>query len=372
MTEPRPLALFVRWPARSGSPERRAAATVAAFERLSVDLPDVHVAGLLIDGTAAPMPPDAIRSLLAAVEHRFGIAAGCEITLETPPGEAALFDGWAAAGCEITLETPPGEAALFDGWAAAGVNRLALCLGRFTRADHEALRAATGRFARVAADLSYGWPGHELASWRHVLEEVARSGAGHVSLDEEAGDGDEAADLYLLADDVLGTAGLPRYETVNFARPGQESRQNEHVWLGGGYLGIGPAAVGRIDRAGERIATTGHADDEAWLAAVEAGGDGLAERIRLDPATRRDELFVSALRRREGLPHAVAQAVLGRSIEDVVSARALRMLTGDGFLDLDTQGLRATDRGAVVLDSILVRLLEETGDPQPPRPSARR
>lgn len=331
-----PLGLFVRWPAGAIEPERASRALILALERTTAGMSGSMLVGVLIDATTGAAPPVALGTVLTAVRQRFRVEPACAFTLETRPDPAAL-----------------------TAWADAGIDRLALRLGRCDGRAGETLAQAVSHVPDVAVDLAYGWSGHEPAAWDRTLAWVVSAGAGHVSLEEDAAGGDEAADLYFLACDTLERAGLPRYETVNFARPGREARLNEHIWLGGAYLGLGPAAVGRVDAAGGRIATTGIETDTAWLAAVEAGGDGLAERTSLDAHRRRDELFVSALRRRAGLPHAVAMAVLGRPIEDLVSRPGLETLVADGFLALDEHGLRATERGAPVLDAVLVRLLPD-------------
>lgn len=331
-----PLGLFIRWPGCAIESERAARALNLALERQTAGMPDSMLVGVLIDATAEAVPPIALGMVLTAVKQRFRGEPACAFTLETRPDPAAPA-----------------------AWADAGINRLALRLGRCDGRADEALAQAVSRFPDVAVDLAYGWPGHEPAAWHRTLARVASTGVHHVSLEEDAAGDDAAADLYFLACEALEQAGLPRYETVNFAKPGRISRLNEHVWLGGAYLGLGPGAVGRLDEGGARIATTGLETDAAWLAAVEAGGDGLAERAPLDNRRRRDELFVAALRRRAGLPHAVAMAVLGRPIDDLVPRPALETLVEDGFLVLDADGLRATEQGAPLLDAVLVRLLPD-------------
>ncbi|HOY65346.1 MAG TPA: coproporphyrinogen-III oxidase family protein [Candidatus Ozemobacteraceae bacterium] len=44
--------------------------------------------------------------------------------------------------------------------------------------------------------------------------------------------------------DVLGQAGFEHYEISNFARPAGRCLHNMNYWLGGEYIGLGPAAVG--------------------------------------------------------------------------------------------------------------------------------
>ena len=55
-------------------------------------------------------------------------------------------------------------------------------------------------------------------------------------------DPDLAADMYLLAEDMLAQAGYRHYEISNWAKPGMESRHNLTYWLNRPYLGVGPGA----------------------------------------------------------------------------------------------------------------------------------
>ena len=74
----------------------------------------------------------------------------------------------------------------------------------------------------------------------------------------------------------LGRLGYQWYEVSNFARPGRRCCHNSAVWRGRDYLGIGPGAVGTV--AGVRRRDV--ADLEAWLAAIEGGGEPPASARR--------------------------------------------------------------------------------------------
>ena len=146
---------------------------------------------------------------------------------------------------------------------------------------------------RLSVDLMCGGPGQTLASWRDSLERAVATGAGHVSaypLSVEVGtplyaavrrgeppppDPDVAADMMLLAEDVLGAAGLARYEVASYARPGEESRHNIVYWTGGSYVGVGPSAASMLpaEEFG-RIAAA-----EKWSGVPEAPSDAARARF---------------------------------------------------------------------------------------------
>ena len=89
-----------------------------------------------------------------------------------------------------------------------------------------------------------------------------------------APDDDVQADAYLLADELLGAAGLEWYEVSNWARPGEECRHNLLYWSEGEYLGIGCAAHGHTDgRRWWNVRTP-----ERYIAAIAAGTPAEAGR----------------------------------------------------------------------------------------------
>jgi len=55
-------------------------------------------------------------------------------------------------------------------------------------------------------------------------------------------DEDVQASRYLIAEEVLGAAGLRNYEISNWARPGHESRHNLAYWRRLSYEAVGPGA----------------------------------------------------------------------------------------------------------------------------------
>lgn len=180
---------------------------------------------------------------------------------------------------EITVEANPDSLTpeLAELLAMAGVTRVSLgvqsfddaelaMLGRLHTAD-EAIDAAscvTGAGLELSVDLMCGLPGQSRASFERSLRQAIATGTGHVSVYPiavedgtplagaiargaiTAPDNDVAADMLLDAEQVLGAAGLVRYETSNFARLDRVSRHNLAYWTGAEYLGVGPGAAGML------------------------------------------------------------------------------------------------------------------------------
>jgi coproporphyrinogen III oxidase-like Fe-S oxidoreductase len=327
----------VAWPAE----DRDARALRLALEHALAALPGVagrRLVSVLIDAAAAP-PARAVQALLAAAARRLEIAADLEASLAIDPRAIAA-------------------PALAD-YRAAGINRVSLRAGALDDTAQAALATAAGLFPRCALDLTFGRPRQSLAGWRAELDRAVQLGACHISLEEHsvAADrlgSDRAAALYHLAIDRLSAAGLPPYEIAHFALPGHESRQLVHGATGGDYLGIGPGAVGRITVGGVCHALAQVEPAAAWLRAVETGAEALRQELRADQ--RRTELLLSGLRLRAGIGRTWFEPVAG-PLEAALDAGRLAPLIADGFVELDRQGLRLTERGWPLCDGVLARLL---------------
>lgn len=213
-------------------------------------------------GTPSVIGGDNIAKILQAVGSAFTIAGDAEITLECNPSVCS----------RKLLETA----------AAAGVNRVSIGLQSAVDAERRALGRLAGSeealaavdYARAAGidnislDLMLGIPGQTPESLDKSLDFIIEAGVPHVSgymLQLEEGtvfysrrgslslpSDDAVSEMYLHTADRLKNAGILQYEISNFSRPGSESRHNMNYWLGGEYLGAGPAAHSFI--GGKRFA----------------------------------------------------------------------------------------------------------------------
>jgi oxygen-independent coproporphyrinogen-3 oxidase len=277
---------------------------------------------------------------------------------------SVLADLPLAGGAEVSLEANPEtvDAKTLAGYRSAGVTRISL--GVQSLVDHVLVAldrthdgdtvVRAGRAVAAAGfdswnlDLMYGTVGESLADWRHTLAGAVELGAPHVSaygLTVEAGtplasdpsrfpDDDDQADKYLVAEEVLGTAGLASYEVSNWARPGHECRQNLLYWSQGDYRGFGCAAHSHQDgRRWWNVRTP-----ERYLALVAAGEATEAAGERLDEAGRRLEGLQLRLRTRQGVP---VSALDADGLDGLVEARDDHLvLTVDGRLLANEVALR--------------------------------
>ncbi|HUI16551.1 MAG TPA: coproporphyrinogen III oxidase, partial [Alphaproteobacteria bacterium] len=150
---------------------------------------------------------------------------------------------------------------------------------------------------------------------------------------------------------------LPAYEISNHAARGEESRHNLTYWRYGDYVGVGPGAHGRLTIAGAKTATRQHRAPEAWLARVEQHGHATRQRTTLTRDECREEMLMMGLRLKEGVDRAHFRRIHGAELEAALDSERLARLTGAGFLELDSRGLRATAAGRQRLNAVLGALL---------------
>jgi putative oxygen-independent coproporphyrinogen III oxidase len=345
------------------------------------------------------------RALLAELDDAAAAAPGRRVTsiffgggtpsLMAPATVAALLDRAAlrwrlAEDVEITLEANPTsvEADRFADLRAAGVNRVSLGVQaledralRFLGRGHDAAEAVTAiglasrHFPRYSFDLIYARPGQGVSDWVEELGRALTLAGDHLSayqLTIEPGtafatafargdwrlpEEDDACALFEATQEALGAAGLVAYEISNHARPGGACRHNLTYWRYGDYAGIGPGAHGRLTADGVKYATRRLRAPETWLAAVERQGHGMEERTALSPAERRDEMLMMGLRLAEGIDRAAFTAETGEDVATALDATQLAELVAGGFLELDSERLRATPAGRQRLNAVLPRLL---------------
>jgi putative oxygen-independent coproporphyrinogen III oxidase len=290
--------------------DRRAWAP-AAIAELALAPPDRPVDTVFFGGgTPTLVPPADLAEVLRAID----LAPGAEVTVEANPETVG----------------PRSLAALRQ----AGVTRISIgmqsaaphvlrALGRThdaVRAPQAAREARAAGFEHVSLDLIYGGPGERDEDWRASLEAALAAEPDHVSayaltiapgtrlharirhglLDPP--DEGALADRYLLADALLGEAGLGWYEVSNWARtPQARSRHTLGYWRGGDWLAIGPGAHGHID--GHRWWNVRRTAD--WAALVTAGRRPVKDEEVLTAEQRRLERIMLELRTREGLDLAV-------------------------------------------------------------------
>lgn len=356
--------------------ERVVRETLAQLERFLERAPPVRFETVYVGGgTPSVLPRDPLNRLL-------GSLSGLEPVEWTVEANPESLDREFLASCERA-----GVTRLSVGLQSMD-DRLLATLGRpGTAGDNRRgleliADAWTGD---VSLDLITGIPGQ---SREGMLADIADAAArfGHASLyaltvepgtpfaalveagilELERRDHDD--ELWLAGRAALEDAGLHQYEVSNFARPGQECRHNLRYWHLEPYLGVGPGAVSTLPPD---------------LAAVLTGTRIPAPVVRL--ANPRDlDAFFAGAEPRSGAPWGIeAEAVTGVSFVLETLMMGLRLVRGisaesfrrrfgadigelapglwqrwtdRGFAAPQADRLLVTDRGLLVLDSLLREL----------------
>ena len=372
------FGLYIHWPycaakcpycdfnshvKREVSEERYLAAVLRELSFYAALSPGRHVSSIFFGGgTPSLMHPATAEKVLQAISAHWTVAPDAEITLEANPSSV--------------------EAGRFADFRRAGVNRVSLgvqslhdnqlrFLGRLHNAAEarRAIEIANAHFDRVSFDLIYARPDQTAAEWRAELAQALQLAASHLSLYqltiepgtafyrlEQTGklripEGDAAARLYEVTQEICEAAGLPAYEISNHARRGEEARHNLLYWRYDDYAGIGPGAHGRIGAGAGRLALSAERDPARWATQVESDGNGLASREPLTSLEQAEEMLLMGLRLTEGL----SLARLADRTGYRPSPDALRLLQQDGVLSHDAAAgfVRATPRGRLVLNSVI-------------------
>lgn len=274
-------------------------------------------------GTPSILEPAVIGELIELARESYRFRDDLEITLEVNPG--TLGDDEAAVRKRLA------------GYRAAGVNRISMgvqsmdnkrlmFLGRIHSAEEVARDFALARdcgFENISLDLITAVPGMSLADALSDIRAVAALGPDHISmytlqLEEgtplyrawERGEfeilSDEAdREMYHEGVKLLKELGYDRYEISSFARDkSKRSRHNSKYWCMAEYLGAGLGASGFIN--GTRYVNT--SDMAEYLA-----GRWRSEEHRNSKHDNISEAVFTGLRRSEGVTFAEVMRFAGEA-----------------------------------------------------------
>jgi oxygen-independent coproporphyrinogen-3 oxidase len=316
-------------------------------------------------GTPSLLSADHLQRILAACRQTYPISAGAEITVEANPGT-------------VTLES-------LRSMRDLGVNRLSLgvqsfddTLLRFLDRLHGAAQArdayAAARqagFQNISLDFMYGLPGQTLAHWRDTLAQAIALQPNHLSLygltlEEHTPmarrvtsgqiimpDDDRVADMYDLAEDMLGQAGYVHYEISNWAqRADLAAQHNSLYWRRQPYFGFG-AGAHSFDGL-RRYANVLH--PRQYIASISAHQSAVAESEVISPAMAMSETMFLGLRLlQEGVSETEFAARHRQSLS--VFAPRIKTLIELGLLEQRGERLLLTRRGRLLSNQVFVRFL---------------
>lgn len=328
----------------------------AAVRAASYEVDTVYFGG----GTPSFFGDEGLRRLLGEIDRRFILRRDAEITLEANPDSIS--------------------AAAMRRLRRAGFNRISIgvqsdrdeqlaALGRphtFQQAKDAVAAARAAGFENLSLDLMYGLPGQSRDQWAGTLQQIITLRPDHIScygLRVEEGtplfeykdcanlpDDDAQADMYLYAVDTLESYGYRQYEVSNFARDGLESQHNLKYWLGGEYLGFGPAAAS--DFAGKRY--TFQRDLRAYAEGMFSGAPVLSECESIPLRERAGEYLMLRLRTRYGIEESEYHRLFRMDFAPL--EELLQRLAKAGYTKQEDGRWRLTPTGFLLSNQIILGL----------------
>ena len=321
-------------------------------------------------GTPSLAPPLLIEALLRLADHRIGLAANCEITLESNPGAV--------------------DRDAFSGFHAAGVNRLSIGVQSFSDSKLSALgrihdsaeaRAAfeyarRAGFDNINIDLMQSLPRQSLAGALDDLGQALELEPEHISwyqLTLEPGTPfarrppplppeDTAIEIAERGSELLAQNGFQRYEISAWARSkDRQCRHNLGYWEYGDFLGIGAGAHGKLTTAtvAERCikpkvpkrymeslgprARPSQSESDRPQESLSRGHQSEGGLQVLSEADLRFEFMLNATRLIEGVPLDLIAGRIGQSWQNFTTK--LAPLEKQGLITSDKNCLRPTPRG---------------------------
>ena len=310
-------------------------------------------------GTPSLLEPDRLRRLFASLRRHVDLGAVAEVTMEANPEslteeKAAIAREGGAVRLSIGVQTfHPRHLRFLDRAHSA------------ERAEAAFRAARSAGFTNISIDLIFGMPGETVDEWEQDLARALALGPDHLScynLTFESGTrlqrelqrglvapNEQEVDLemFLRTRARLAAAGFEAYEVSNFAGRGGPCRHNDHYWLQGDYVGVGPGASSH--RAGVR--TTNLKPVESWSDAALAGMPCAASAETLRPVQRASEALWLGIRRAAGVDLRAVGERTGVPVESLFAA-AITDHERAGWVERDGARLRLTESGLCVADRV--------------------
>jgi len=221
---------------------------------------------------------------------------------------------------------------------------------------YEGLREAG--FDNINVDLMYGFPGESVDELREDVQAIGGLGSEHLSLysltiepnsrffitQVKLDDEERLAQQYSLIAPLLSAHGFEQYEISNFSKPGFQSAHNKNYWLGGAYLGVGMGAHGFDGRR----RSWNVSQLKEYLQRADRPQELMEDYEDLTDEQLLMEKILFGLRMNQGIDAALIPANRQTKIKEFMA---------EGFLFLESQCLKVTDKGRLVLDELSSRLI---------------
>jgi oxygen-independent coproporphyrinogen-3 oxidase len=357
-------AVFDRYIVRTcGEIEQAAASAQRLGGRFERQVNSIYFGG----GTPTILEVAQMDRIFVTISQNFDLESGAEITVECAPGTLTpamleAFRRWGVNRVSLGVQS-------FVDQEAASVGRLHK--REIVLDDIARLRAAG--ISNINVDLIAGLPHQTRESWEQSLDELIASGVPHASIymlevDEDsrlgreliAGgqkyhahfvpDDDLTAEFYEVACERLNAAGIKQYEISNFARAGQESRQNLKYWTRQPYLGFGVDAHSMLHSVEGAIRFSNPDALEKYVAGA------AQDCIAVSAEAALQEAFFLGLRLNRGIDLAEVANEFGGGAVDSYSD-ALSELVAAGLLEREGTVIRLNARGRLLSNEVFEKFI---------------
>lgn len=356
---------FLSFPADEAAKHAYADAIIREIRSRAKTLKNASVTTVFLGGgTPSVMPVKALEEIFRTLHDSFAVSPEAEITMEANPG--TLSEEMISFLSRQVDRVSLGVQSFNDA-------ELRL-LGRIHSRD-EALQSVDllkkAGVRNINIDLMSGIPGQTLDSWRASLRTAVGLDLPHVSAysliveegtpfarvpmeDLHLPDEDTEREMYYETKQILGNAGLERYEISNYARPGYECRHNIRYWRRGDYLGFGIGAASLLnDRRWKNT-------DDFKNYVKNSGDPALIEREEEDLTARScmEEFMFLGLRMMRGVTEEDFQGQFHCDLREVYG-NVLDKEISEGLMQRDGTRYFLTDRGIDISNWVLSDFLAD-------------
>lgn len=311
-------------------------------------------------GTPSLLSPAQLSAILEAIQSRFDVKDGAEVTMEMNPG--TVTPEGLSEFRRLGINRASFGAQTFDDRELARLGR-SHTTEDTTNTFHQ-LRAAG--FDNVSFDLIAGLPGQSLAGWNHNLDRALALKPEHLSfylLEVHEGtplaehirkgiqprpDDDLATEMYEVMLARADASGYEHYEISNLSRPGFESRHNTKYWIGAPYYGFGCSAH---SYDGKNRRWSNERDVAGYVALIEQGKQPVVERVELTPDEVRAEAVFLGMRMMRGVSVDRYQKMFGIDLRESHQTELARFREA-GLIEFDGDLLRLTRSGALLSNEV--------------------
>jgi oxygen-independent coproporphyrinogen-3 oxidase len=273
--------------------------------------------------------------------------------------------------CEVTLEANPGtfEKDRFKAFRAAGVTRLSIGVQSFNDAHlkalgrvHDSVQAfaaveeAAHSFDTFNVDLMYALPGQTIENLEHDVQTALSLAPPHISIyhltiepntyfakfPPKVPEDDTAYAMLDTLTDLLGRAGLERYEVSAYAKSGHRCWHNLNYWQFGDYLGLGAGAHSKLSFAHRVVRQVRYREPKLYMQNAHLG-NAVAQDDDIKHKELAFEFMLNALRLKEGFDPVMFFERTGMALSALQPS--LQQAIEKNLLIQTSKSIKPTERG---------------------------